>query len=109
MERKGGGHDKCGIGGRRESGRENRKKKDKEEDGWKEGFPSFQDGRQRHNHREYLEVQYSYIQIYVLLCWIKNTVNKNAINGTVNKTSNSIINIPRQTLNFEQLNDRMKI
>jgi len=45
MERKGGGHDKCGIGGRRESGRENRKKKDKEEDGWKEGFPSFQDGR----------------------------------------------------------------
>ena len=27
MERKGGGHDKCGIGGRRESGRENRKKK----------------------------------------------------------------------------------
>ena len=26
MERKGGGHVKCGIGGRRESGRENRKK-----------------------------------------------------------------------------------
>ena len=35
-ERKGGGHDKCVIGGRRESGKENRKNKDKE-DGWKEG------------------------------------------------------------------------
>ena len=44
-----------------------------------------------------------------LPCWIKNTVNKNSINEKVSKTSNSIINIQRQTLNFEQLNDRMKI
>ena len=36
-------------------------------------------------------------------------INFNAINETVNKTSNSIIYIPRQTLNFEQLNDRLKI
>lgn len=36
-ERKGGGHDKCGLeGGGRVAGK-TEKKKDKEEDGWKEG------------------------------------------------------------------------
>ena len=46
MERKGGGHDKCGIGGRRESGRENRKKRTKKKmDGRKASLPSRMGGR----------------------------------------------------------------